>query len=107
MLYIGFTSDLQTRIKSHNSGKVKSTSGRRPLICIFAEYYLFEEDARKREHYFKTTMGKKAIRNMLESTLVKLGYRAISMAAIQIIMNPEKSDDPLSTFSDTILTDAD
>jgi hypothetical protein len=29
----------------------------------------------KREKYFKTTMGKKAIKLMLSSTLIKLGYK--------------------------------
>jgi len=32
------------------------------LKLIFCEYYLYEEDARCREKYFKTTMGKKAIK---------------------------------------------
>jgi hypothetical protein len=46
-----------------------------PLELIFCEFYLFEEDARKREMYFKTTMGKKAIKLMLRRTLEKMGYK--------------------------------
>lgn len=36
------------------------------------------EDAKKREMYFKTSMGKKALKLMLNSTLSKLGYRPIN-----------------------------
>jgi len=84
LLYIGYTSNLKRRLEEHNDGRNLSTSFRRPWVCIFAEYYLFEEDARKREGYFKTTMGKKAIRLMLKSTLLKMGYRANSMQALKI-----------------------
>ena len=75
MLYTGYTSDLERRVLQHNSGSTKSTANRRPLQLIFCEHYLFEEDARKRELYFKTTMGKKALKLMLSGTLIKLGYR--------------------------------
>ncbi|PBQ33018.1 excinuclease ABC subunit C [Sphingobacteriaceae bacterium] len=74
-LYVGYTSNLEARIKDHNSGGTKSTSYRGPLELIFCEFYLFKEDAKKRELYFKTTMGKKAIKLMLIGTLDKLGYK--------------------------------
>jgi len=91
-LYTGFSSNLEARIKKHNSGGNKSTSYRRPLILIFSEFYLFEEDARKRELYFKTSMGKKAIKLMLKTTLVKLGYKNISLKPLQIMEDPETID---------------
>lgn len=75
LLYIGFSTNLQNRIEKHNSGGVTSTAPRRPLKLIFCEYYLFEEDARGREMYFKTSMGKKALKLMLGTTLKKLGYK--------------------------------
>ena len=56
LLYIGFSANLEKRIETHNSGGNKSTAYRRPLKLVFCEFYLFEEDARKRELYFKTTM---------------------------------------------------
>ena len=86
LLYIGFTSDLERRFAQHNSGHSKSTAFRRPLKLIFCEFYLFEEDARKRESYFKTSMGKKAIRLMLTSTLFKLNYRG-SMKGLNILFD--------------------
>ncbi|MBI2968189.1 MAG: GIY-YIG nuclease family protein [Bacteroidetes bacterium] len=85
LLYIGFTTNLDARIIKHNSGGCKSTAYRRPLLLIFCEYYLFEEDARKREQYFKTTMGKKAIKLMLAGTLKNLGYKPFSEKKMEII----------------------
>jgi putative endonuclease len=79
LLYIGFTKDLDVRIKDHHAGRNISTKGRRPLQLIFCEYYLFEEDARRREMYFKTTMGKKALKLMLNTTLVKMGYKKAAL----------------------------
>ncbi len=74
MLYTGYSSNLENRLKNHNSGGTKSTANRRPLKLIFCEFYLFEKDARNREMYFKTTAGKKALKLMLRSTLHTLGY---------------------------------
>lgn len=74
-LYIGYTTNISARVKNHNSGGTTSTANRIPLELIFCEFYVFEEDARKRELYFKTTMGKKAIKLMLTGTLNKLGYK--------------------------------
>jgi len=74
-LYIGYTTNLEQRIQNHNSGGTKSTAARRPLQLIFCEYYLFEFDARKRELYFKTTSGKKALKFMLNKTFDTLGYK--------------------------------
>jgi putative endonuclease len=85
LLYIGFSADLKKRIETHNSGGNKSTAYRRPLKLIFCEFYLFEEDARKREKYFKTTMGRKAIKLMLTGTLASLGYKKFSSPKIEII----------------------
>ena len=75
-LYIGYTTNLEERVKNHNYWKTKSTAHRRPLELIFCEFYLFEADARKREMYFKTTAGKKTIKLMLGRTLVKFGYNS-------------------------------
>jgi len=74
-MYIGFTSNIKNRIEKHNTGGVKSTAPRSPFKLIFCEYYLFKEDALKREKYFKTTMGKKALKLMLRNTFEKMGYK--------------------------------
>lgn len=71
--YIGYTTHLENRIKNHNEGKTKSTAPRRPLMLIFAEFYLSKTDAMRREKYFKTTAGKKALKLMLIETRKDLG----------------------------------
>ncbi|MES2618416.1 MAG: GIY-YIG nuclease family protein [Bacteroidota bacterium] len=75
LLYIGFTKNLENRLNNHHSGGTTSTKNRRPLNLIFSEFYLFEEDARNRELYFKTSAGKRALNLMLRTTLEKLGYK--------------------------------
>lgn len=90
LLYIGYSANLEKRIETHNTGGNKSTLYRRPLKLIFCEFYLFEEDARKRELYFKTTMGKKAIKLMLAGTLVKLGYKSQKSSKVEIHYDNDK-----------------
>ena len=67
-LYAGFTpDDVYHRFFKHNAGLVQSTKGRGPWDVIYYEAHLNREDALRREYYFKTTAGKKAIRLMLRS----------------------------------------
>jgi putative endonuclease len=68
-LYIGYSSNLRQRLQDHFDGKVPSTAPRRPLRLIHVEYYLADEDARRRESYFKTTKGKRTLKLMLQETL--------------------------------------
>ena len=55
--YVGFTKNLRNRITLHDSGKVRATSGRRPLSLIYYEACLSEVDAVQREQYLKTGYG--------------------------------------------------
>ena len=68
-LYVGFTKDLKARISLHNSGKVRSTSGRRPLSLVYYEACLSERDAIDREKYLKTGYGRRYLKNRLEGYL--------------------------------------
>ena len=72
MLQIGYTMDIEKRVKRHNKGRNKIMAGRLPLPLIFSEFYLFKQDALKSETYFITSMGKKTTRLMLKETLEKL-----------------------------------
>jgi putative endonuclease len=87
LLYIGYTTNLSKRVQTHNAGGNISTANRIPLDLIFCEFYLFEADARKRESYFKTNMGKKAIKLMLRSTLETFGYKG-SLKNLKIEIDP-------------------
>lgn len=68
--YIGFTKDLKKRLKQHNNKEVISTSKRGKLTLVMYEAYLLEEDARKREKFFKTTKGKIQLRKQLTHFLL-------------------------------------
>jgi len=57
--YIGCTISLRHRLGEHYSGKVFSTKHRRPLKLIYTEGCLNEDDAKRREKYFKTTYGRR------------------------------------------------
>lgn len=70
--YTGSATDLKRRFEEHNSGRVISTKNRRPLKLIYYEACLDETDARSREKYLKSGMGKKYLRNRLKNYLVNL-----------------------------------
>ena len=71
-LYIGYTTNLTRRLSEHFKGFSKSTAPRRPFKLIFCEYYFSQKDALRREKYFKTTSGKKAIKLMLKESLKEM-----------------------------------
>ena len=64
-LYTGFTNDLRKRLLEHNSGKSFYTKGRGPFKIIYYEACLLEKEARSRELYLKTGMGKRFLKNRL------------------------------------------
>ena len=68
-LYIGFTSNLKKRIRKHRAGEVISTKTRRPLRLIFYESFLAEQDALRRERYFKTQKGKASLKQIIRNSL--------------------------------------
>jgi putative endonuclease len=70
--YTGSTNDLKRRLSEHNEGRVESTVKRRPLRLIYYEACLNEEDARAREKYLKSGMGKRYIKNRLKHHLEDL-----------------------------------
>ena len=70
-LYAGFSTNLKQRLTDHFNGNVPATAPRRPLHLVHVEYYLSRSDAVRREKYFKTTKGKRALRIMLRDSLAQ------------------------------------
>jgi len=64
--YIGSTKDLRKRILRHNSGKNKSTKHGIPWKLVYYEANLNQEDARAREKYLKSGMGRRYLKNRLK-----------------------------------------
>ncbi len=68
-LYFGFTKDLRKRIIEHNSGFNISTKRYRPWKLIYYEACLTELDARRREKYLKTTIGRRMFKRRIKEYL--------------------------------------
>ncbi len=66
-LYSGYTKNLKLRFEQHTKGKVPSTKDRRPLKLIYYEACIDQDDATRREKYFKTYKGRLFIKNRLKS----------------------------------------
>lgn len=63
--YVGFSSNLKERLRDHLSKSVHTTKRMGDFELIFYEAYLVKSDALRREKYFKTTKGKRALKLML------------------------------------------
>jgi putative endonuclease len=63
--YIGYTSDLQKRIKGHNSGKSRWTRKKGPWHLVYKEEFATKKDAFLRERQIKNYKGGKAFKELL------------------------------------------
>jgi putative endonuclease len=64
--YIGSTQDLDQRLKEHNLGKSKFTSGGIPWELIYKESFPTNADARKREMFLKSGVDRKLLDQILK-----------------------------------------
>ncbi len=71
--YTGSTNDLRKRFIQHQTNKSVSTKGRGPFKLIYYEASLHEEDARAREKYLKSGMGKRYLKKRLKRSLSLTG----------------------------------
>ena len=65
----GFTKNLKLRFEQHNKELVGSTKDKGPFKLIYYETCLDQNDATRREKYFKTFHGKMFLRRRLKSYL--------------------------------------
>lgn len=64
-LYTGWTTDLERRLKEHNSGKgAKYTKSRRPVMLVYYETFDTKEEAMKREYAIKQLRRKDKLKLM-------------------------------------------
>lgn len=66
--YIGYTSDIQKRLREHNSGKTKSLRHRIPFELIYYEEFSTIKEAKAREKQFKSWKGGEALKYLLKSS---------------------------------------
>ena len=69
-IYVGFTKDLAKRLAEHNSGKTKSTKGYRPWVILYSEAVETREEARKKEKYYKSGIGKEKLKSLNQNNQV-------------------------------------
>jgi putative endonuclease len=66
-LYIGWTDDINNRIREHNLGRVEATRNRTPLELIYYEVCLNKDCAIKREKQLKTGFGRAYLNRRLKN----------------------------------------
>lgn len=78
-LYTGLTNNLKTRLQEHNRGVVVGCSIRIPFKLVHYEYFVNLEDAKAREKYLKTNLGRARLKNSLKKTLASKTYMPYKM----------------------------
>lgn len=71
--YTGYTADLRKRFNQHNANLHGWTKNRGPFELIYYEACHNETDARSREKYLKSGMGKRYLKNRLKRFLALAG----------------------------------
>ena len=72
IFYVGSTKDIGRRLKEHKNGEVNTTSKYNDFILVFYEAFYSKQDALRREHYFKTTKGRRSLRLVIENSLKEI-----------------------------------
>ena len=62
--YVGLTSNLNERLHRHNSGYEKTTRAYAPFNLIFFENFLSRVEARAKEKYLKSGVGKEFLKKI-------------------------------------------
>jgi len=73
-LYVGCTSNLEQRVKEHNSRKVTATKNRVPLVLIHSEKLAYKAEAFNRERFLKSLWSAKFKKKILKEYLNKIGH---------------------------------
>ncbi|AWW00440.1 GIY-YIG nuclease family protein [Arcticibacterium luteifluviistationis] len=65
--YVGLTKDIDRRLKEHNGGKSKFTKGHIPWELKHFEEFATRTEAREREKYLKSGVGREYLNKILAS----------------------------------------
>ena len=65
-LYIGFTGNLEERLKRHNEGRSAYTKRRRPWKLIHSEEHPGKSEALKRESYLKSVKNRDYLLSLIK-----------------------------------------
>ncbi|THD69627.1 GIY-YIG nuclease family protein [Robertkochia marina] len=67
-IYVGQTKDIEERIRRHNKGREKTTRHYLPFKLIYHEVCKDRKEARIREKYWKSGIGKEKLRSLRDQT---------------------------------------
>ena len=71
--YTGYTADLRKRMAEHDEKRTRYTSHRGPYELFYYEASRDSEDAKAREKYLKSGMGKRYLKNSAKRFLALTG----------------------------------
>ena len=72
-IYVGLTNDVNRRILEHNNGENRSTKAYKPFLLIHTEQFGTREEARLKEKYLKSGIGKEFLKRVkLPAAMAKL-----------------------------------
>ena len=75
IIYVGYTSNLIERIRSHNHLSTKDwTKLHRPWKVVYCEYFLNKSEALKREKMLKGGKGREWIWNKINNEYTQNGF---------------------------------
>lgn len=63
--YIGYTNNLERRIKEHNHNNTRSLINKGPFVLIYSEKYNNVTEAKKREKQIKSYKGGNAFKKLI------------------------------------------
>ena len=63
-IYVGLSNNIERRLEEHNKGENRSTKAYAPFILIYKEEHLTRIEARKREKYLKSGIGKEFLKSL-------------------------------------------
>ena len=66
-IYVGLTSNFEERLKRHNGLKERTTKFYAPFKLIYLEEVATRIDARVREKYWKSGIGKEKLRSLRDT----------------------------------------
>ena len=64
-IYVGHTSNLSRRLEEHNNGKERTTRSYAPYKLTYTELKSTRPEAREREKYLKSGVGKEFLRSLV------------------------------------------
>ena len=65
-IYVGMTDKVGRRFDEHNTGKNKTTRPYKPFKLFYSEKFRTRVEARKREKYLKSGIGKEFLKSLIK-----------------------------------------